>query len=83
MNKSDLVREAASPRAMRVGDVMTRQPAVASLDTPVRDAAEQMRSKLVRHLPVVDEAGHVLGLVTDRDLRYAAFVPALAEQVAC
>ena len=66
---------------MRVGDVMTRQPAVAGLDTMVRDAVELMRSKLVRHLPVVDEAGHVLGIVTDRDLRHAAFVPALAEQV--
>jgi CBS domain-containing protein len=81
MSKRDLVREAASPRAMRVGDVMTRQPAVAGLDIPVRDAAELMRSKLVRHLPVVDEAGHVLGIVTDRDLRHAAFVPALAEEV--
>lgn len=81
MNRGDLVREAASPRAMRVGDVMTRQPAVAGLDTMVRDAVELMRSKLVRHLPVVDEAGHVLGIVTDRDLRHAAFVPALAEQV--
>ena len=66
---------------MRVGDVMTRQPAVVGLDTMVRDAVELMRSKLVRHLPVVDEAGHVLGIVTDRDLRHAAFVPALAEQV--
>ena len=66
---------------MKVGDVMTRQPAVAALDTPVKEAAELMRIKLVRHLPVVDEAGHVLGIVTDRDLRHAAFVPALAERV--
>jgi acetoin utilization protein AcuB len=60
---------------------MTRQPAVTGLDTPVREAAELMRSKLVRHLPVVDEAGRVLGIVTDRDLRHAAFVPAMAEQM--
>lgn len=66
---------------MKVGDVMTRQPAVVALDTPVKEAAELMRIKLVRHLPVVDEAGHVLGIVTDRDLRHAAFVPALAERV--
>lgn len=80
-DKSDLVRDAVSPRTMRVGDVMTRQPAVAGLDTPLREAAELMQSKLVRHLPVVDDARHVLGIVTDRDLRHAAFVPVLAEQV--
>jgi len=66
---------------MKVGDVMTRRPAVVGLDTPLREATELMRSKIVRHLPVVDEAGQVLGIVTDRDLRHAAFVPELAEHV--
>ena len=66
---------------MKVGDVMTKQPTVVGLDMPVREAAELMRSTVVRHLPVVDEAGHVVGIVTDRDLRHAAFMPALAEQV--
>jgi CBS domain-containing protein len=64
---------------MKVGDVMTKDPTVVGLDTPVREAADLMRSKVVRHLPVVDEAGHVLGILTDRDLRHAAFVPALAQ----
>jgi len=64
---------------MKVGDVMTKHPAVVGLDTPVKEAVDLMRSKVVRHLPVVDEAGHVLGMLTDRDLRHAAFVPALAE----
>ena len=29
---------------MKVGDVMTKRPAVVGLDTPVREAAELMRS---------------------------------------
>ncbi len=66
---------------MKVGDVMTKQPTAVGLDTPVREAAEVMHGKVVRHLPVVDPAGHVLGIVTDRDLRHAEFMPALAEQV--
>lgn len=65
---------------MNVADVMTKDPVVADLDTPVRVAADLMRSKGIRHLPVVDASAHVLGIVTDRDLRHAAFLPALAER---
>jgi acetoin utilization protein AcuB len=63
---------------MKVGDVMTKHPLVVDLDTPVRMAVDLMRSKGIRHLPVVDAGAHVLGIVTDRDLRHAAFLPALA-----
>jgi acetoin utilization protein AcuB len=65
---------------MNVGDVMTKHPLVVDLDSPVRVAADLMRSKRFRHLPVVDAGAHVLGIVTDRDLRHAAFLPALAGQ---
>ncbi len=65
---------------MKVRDVMTKDPVVVSLDTPVREAAELMRSRSIRHLPVVDEGAHLLGILTDRDLRHAAFVPMLGEQ---
>jgi acetoin utilization protein AcuB len=63
---------------MKVGDVMTKHPLVVDLDAPVRVAADLMRSKGIRHLPVVDAGAHVLGIVTDRDLRHAVFLPALA-----
>jgi acetoin utilization protein AcuB len=63
---------------MKVGDVMTKHPLVVDLDAPVRVAADLMRSKGIRHLPVVDAGAHVLGIVTDRDLRHAIFLPALA-----
>lgn len=65
---------------MKVGDVMTKDPVVVDLDTPVRVAMELMRSKGIRHLPVVDPDAHVRGMLTDRDLRHAAFLPALAGQ---
>ena len=38
-----------------------------------------MQDKGIRHLPVIDETGRLLGMLTDRDIRHAAFVPALAE----
>ena len=66
---------------MNVGDVMTKHPLVVDLDSPVRVAADLMRSKGIRHLPVVDAGARVLGIVTDRDLRHAAFLPEMAEQL--
>jgi acetoin utilization protein AcuB len=65
---------------MKVGDVMTKDPVAVDLDTPVRVAIDLMRSKGIRHLPVVDQDAHVRGMLTDRDLRHAAFLPALAGQ---
>jgi acetoin utilization protein AcuB len=65
---------------MTLGDVMTKQPVVVDLDTPVRAVADLMRNEGIRHLPVVDAGAHVLGIVTDHNLRPAAFLPALAEQ---
>ena len=38
-----------------------------------------MRDRGVRHLSVVGPAGQLLGVLTDRDVEHAAFVPALAE----
>jgi CBS domain-containing protein len=38
-----------------------------------------MRTKDLRHLPVVDESERLVGIITDRDLRQAAFAPAVAE----
>jgi acetoin utilization protein AcuB len=68
---------------MKVSDVMTKHPTVVNLDTPVRQAADLMRTESIRHLPVVDEADHVLGMLTDRDLRHAAFMPMLGEHTGC
>lgn len=66
---------------MKVEDVMTREPLTIGPDVPVRTARELMRDKAIRHLPVVDPTGRLLGMLTDRDLKHAAFMPALSEQL--
>jgi acetoin utilization protein AcuB len=38
-----------------------------------------MRTKELRHLPAVEDAGQLVGIITDRDLRHAAFGPAVSE----
>jgi acetoin utilization protein AcuB len=67
---------------MRVKDVMTQSPMTVGAEAPIKVAADLMRAHGMRHLPVVDEGGCLLGVLTDRDLRHAAFLPALVDQLA-
>jgi len=64
---------------MKVKDVMTKHPVTIDPQASVATALDVMRSKHIRHLPVVDEAGALVGVLTDRDLRHAAFAPAMQE----
>jgi CBS domain-containing protein len=40
-----------------------------------------MVARKIRHLPVVDERGALVGMITDRDLRSAALAPALEQHL--
>jgi CBS domain-containing protein len=51
-----------------VDGVMTRDVATVSLHADASDAAELMAKRMVRRLPVVDEQGHVHGVVALDDL---------------
>jgi acetoin utilization protein AcuB len=64
---------------MKVKDVMSRDPITIDPEAPIGTALDVVRSKRVRHLPVVDEAGALVGIVTDRDLRHAALAPTVPE----
>jgi acetoin utilization protein AcuB len=64
---------------MKVRDVMTKDPLTIDPEAPLATACDVMRTKELRHLPVVNDAGQLIGIITDRDLRHAAFGPALAE----
>ena len=65
------------PDAMRVRDRMTRSATTIQSDALVGSAVALMRSRHVRHLPVVDHGGRLVGIVTDRDLRQVVFDPAV------
>ena len=58
---------------------MAKDPLTIDPEATVGAALDIMRTKHVRHLPVVDEAGALMGIVTDRDLRHAAFSSAVQE----
>jgi acetoin utilization protein AcuB len=63
----------------KVRDVMTKQPITIDPDAPLATAAAVMREREIRHLPVIDAAGRLMGMITDRDLRSAVFTPLVAE----
>jgi CBS domain-containing protein len=53
---------------MRARDIMTREPECCRPDQTARDAAGVMRDRDCGCVPIVDDAGSVVGIVTDRDL---------------
>lgn len=53
---------------MLIRDVMTTRPITARPWSTVGDVAETLLREDIRHLPVVD-AGSVVGIVSDRDVR--------------
>lgn len=61
---------------MLVRDYMSQPPVVISPKTPITDALKMMRERRIRRLPVVDRAGRLIGIVSDRDLLHAEPSPA-------
>ncbi len=55
---------------MDVKNLMNRDVVCADMDTPLGKAMDLCSEKRIRHLPVLDEHKQLVGLVTDRDLRY-------------
>lgn len=53
---------------MRVGDVMTRAVVTTAPQAPVKDAAVILAGRGITALPVVDEAGLLVGVLTEADV---------------
>jgi CBS domain-containing protein len=71
----------AAPRTMQVKECMSTRPVTIHSDALVWAAVDLMRSRTVRHLPVVDRGGRLVGIVTDRDLRQVIFDPRIQERM--
>ncbi len=61
---------------MLVYERMSRHPMTVSPNTPVEQALKRMRDEKVRRFPVIDDDGKLVGIVSDKDLLYAAPSPA-------
>jgi acetoin utilization protein AcuB len=53
---------------MRASELMPPNPRTVRPTDSVSYAVDTLQSMNVRHLPVVDDAGHLIGMISDRDL---------------
>lgn len=69
VSESDLIKAALSPTpAETVTEVMNSKVVKVSPTTSVWEAASIMQARGVKRLPVVDEEGYLLGIVSRADL---------------
>jgi CBS domain-containing protein len=61
-------RKAFFPRQIKVRDAMTKEPKRVSVSASLRDAARLLLSSIFTGLPVVDDKGGPVGVVTQGDL---------------
>ncbi len=66
---------------MFVKERMTPTPVVVAPDVSVPEALKLMHERHIRRLPVVDHGGHLVGIVSDRDLLRASPSPATSLSV--
>ena len=53
----------------RVRDFMTKDPVTLRDDDLLRQAVEIVMVRRIRHIPVLDRGGRLVGIVTDRDVQ--------------
>jgi CBS domain-containing protein len=80
ITERDLLRAIAlgvDPGTATVDAAMTTEVFTVPPDMSLREAAREMASRWIRHLPVVEEDGRLLGVVSMRDVTgiFAALVP--------
>jgi CBS domain-containing protein len=63
-----VVAKEADPRSLRVSDVMTPAPVVASAEESLGSALKKMRKIGVRRLPVVGEREELVGVISIDDI---------------
>jgi acetoin utilization protein AcuB len=65
----------AASTPMNVLDVMTANPVTVRADQSLRVALETMQEHGCKHLPVLSNGSHLVGVVSDRDCRHALNSP--------
>ncbi len=49
--------------------IMSRDVITITADSPIIDAMKLIELHQIRHIPIIDEAHHIIGIISDRDIR--------------
>jgi CBS domain-containing protein len=63
-----LVADGRDPHTTKVQDIMTREPFTCRIDEDLEVAIQRMKSNQVRRIPVVDQAGMMVGIISQADI---------------
>src|SRR3990170_1756970 len=66
---------------MLVKERMSQHPILYAPDMSISEALNLMKKEKIRRLPVVDKNGHLVGIVSDKDLLHASPSPATSLSV--
>lgn len=59
--------------------LMTKKIIKVKPEMPIQEAYEEMKKNGIRHLPVVDQTGKLIGILSDRDIQRAVNVKMISE----
>lgn len=74
-----VVAEGRSPDSTSIGEVMTREVICCSPGDAIEELADLMRHRRIRHVPVLDDGDHVVGLVSIGDVNAHRFAACATE----
>jgi CBS domain-containing protein len=63
-----VIGEMRNPGDISVGEVMTRDIVCCGPDSTLEEMSEIMRSRRIRHIPICDEEGQLMGLISIGDI---------------
>ena len=64
----NVVAEGKNPAAVKIKEVMSRPLRVITLEVTLEDSAKLMKKFGVRRLPVINERGELVGIITENDI---------------
>jgi CBS domain-containing protein len=67
LSDRDILRALARPKSTIVAEIMTRSPVTVKADAAAHTAATIMLDRKIGSLPVVNDDGQLVGLVTETD----------------